>query len=386
MTAAMMWIRSHVRRDWRALTLIALSIGIAGGFAMTAAIGASRCSSSWQQLLERTNMPDAAQEVLTTESGAAVEALRVRAGVATAARISFMPIGMSGSDAPFGGFTGRDPGIGTDIYRPLVIRGRAADPARADEFTINPAAAAATGLEPGDQVTLTSYPDAVHQTATMVGIIVGPLDIGLNGDSPLVWLTPAFGATWFDAFVNALPAHDRDTYRDVVLAKTTSTATTAQLLSEGYISSTGFAGNQVAAALDALGALYTVLTAVGALGTAIVIGQLIGRRVRRRGDDSATLAALGLTPTRRRVALAGSHVGAAIIGVGLVPVVAYLASPLVGRGLIDKVDPRGHHVTDVSLLAIGCLLALIVLPGAAFVAAWRMDGRRIDQSTRNPGR
>ena len=379
--AITMWVRSNIRRDWRALTLVTLSLAVAGGLAMAAGIGARRAGTAWQQLLERTHMPDVAKEVRTVESGAALDDLRSRAGVTSALRMSFMLVGLEGAP-PTGGFAGRDPGFGSEIYRPIVLAGRAADPNRVDELTVNPRASEVAGLHPGDHITVVSVDGAVRQPATVTGITVGPLDIGLNGGTPLMLLTPAFGAKWFDTYFAALPPPVTAGYRDVVMARTTSNQTSAQLITEHYTSGKEFAGNEIRAALGAEGTAYTVLSIVAALGAAIAIGQLISRRVRRYADQAPILAALGLTPGGRRVALAGSHVCAVGLGMLLVPVVAYFSSPLTNRGLLAQVDPKGSHVTDAILMIAGTIVGLVVLGAVATAAAWRADPRANSASGR----
>jgi hypothetical protein len=384
--AVTMWVRSNIRRDWRALSLLTLGLAIAGGLAMTAGIGARRAGDAWHQFLTRTKMPDVANEVPSPESGAALHDLRSRDGVMSAVRMSFMLVGLEGAP-PTGGFAGRDPGFGADIYRPIVVAGRAADPTRADELTINPRMAEVTGLHPGDHVVVVSPFGEVRQPATVTGITVGALDIGINGGTPLMLLTPAFGARWFETYFAALvPPPIQGAYRDVIMARTSSNATNAQLIAEHYSSGLDFAGTQVSAALDAEGTAYTVLAVVAALGTAIAMGQLIGRRVRRHNDQTPILAAIGLTPGGRRVALAGGHVCAVGLGMLLVPAVAYLASPLTDRGLLAEVDPNGYHVTDAVVMIGGAIVALLVLVGVATAAAWRADSRATIVSARTGAR
>lgn len=379
--AITMWVRSQIRRDWRALTLIALSVAIAGGFAMTAGIGARRAGSAWDQFLTRTNMPDVAKEVLSSESGAALDELRSREGVTSAVRMSYMSVGLEGAE-PTGAFVGRDPGFGTEIYRPVVVSGRAADPTRADEFTINPVMAENTGLRPGERVVIVSPDGVVHQPAVMVGITVGAFDTGVNGGTQGMLLTPAFGAKWFGAYFAALPPTTQAAYLDALLAQVASPNTTAQLLREQYIGGTDLAGDDVTAALAAEGTGYTVLAVVAALGTLIAIGQVVSRRVRRRAIQAPALAAMGMAPGGRRAALAGSHACAVAVGALLVPLVAYLASPLTGRGLVAQVDPNGSHVTDVLVMASGAVAGFIVLAGVAVTAAWRAGARPGHESAR----
>ena len=144
---------------------------------------------------------------------------------------------------------------------------------------------------------------------------------------------------------------------------------------EECISGLEFAWNALSAALGAEGTAYTVLSIAAEVGAALAMGQLVSRRVRRNADQAPILAALGLAPGGRRIALAGSHVCAVGLGMLLVPLVAYLASPLTDRGLLAQVDPRGYHVTDALVMSGGTIAGLAVLVGFALAAAWRADPR-----------
>jgi hypothetical protein len=376
MPAVAMWIRSSIRRDWRALVLIALGVAIACGLAMTAAIGASRAALALEQFADRTRLPDVIKEVPVSQSESVLRGLRARPGVTDAVRLSFVPFGPEGTTAT--GFASRDRGFGTQIYRPIILEGRAADPTRADEFTINRAMADLTGLRPGDHVVIVDQTAAsaessiVRQPATMVGIHVGALDTGLNADGPIALYTPAFGKTWFDITVAQLGPGAADGSIEAVMARVSSPTTVADLLVEDYLAGT-LLMRPITAGLDAERTAYTVLAVMASLGTAIAIGQVITRRVRRHTDQGSVLAALGLTPTSRRLALAGSNSAAALVGVAVSPLVAYLASPLAGRGLVDTLDPNGHRVIDGLVVASGTAGAALVFVAVAITAAWRAD-------------
>ncbi len=375
--AIALWVRSHVKRDWRAFALIAAAVALAGGFAMTAGIGARRAASAWEDFLDRTRFPDFASEVPATATQDIVQDVQSRPGVEGVVAFGYITVspeqfGLATPEQPMGAFTGLTPGFGTDFYRPIITDGRAADPTRADEFTINRVMADVTGLQPGDAVVLVSVPSAVRQPATMVGIHVGVLDTGLNTGTPLSLLTPAFGAKWFGVYLAALSPEFREGYSAVVMGNVSSETTRAHLLAEGVRPTMGFAP-QIATSLDTLATAYAVLAAVAAIGAAVAISQVVSRRIRRQAGSAPTLAALGFRPSGRRLALAGSDLGAAALGLLIVPLVAYLASPLTGRGLVRQVEPTTGRVGDPVLMALGVCAAAIVTFAIAVGAAWRAD-------------
>src|SRR5204862_6603768 len=79
--------------------------------------------------------------------------------------------------------------------RPIIERGRGADPRRADEVTINDVMAKFAHLTVGSRTDLLG--PSIEQDATVVGIHVSPLDIGTNGNGPSMFGTPAFMARWW---------------------------------------------------------------------------------------------------------------------------------------------------------------------------------------------
>ena len=271
-----------------------------------------------------------------------------------------------------GAFVGLSSGFGTDLYRPLILRGRAADQARADELTINAAMAALTGLEPGDEVTLASLPEAVHQPATVVGVHAGPLDVTLNSSQPLALLTPAFGAAWFEKYLDLLPTEVRSGYTTVVMAGLRGAEGRADMQAEGFINGREF-GSEAIAGLDAQRTAFTALALAGAAGTLLALGQAVSRRIRRDADQLPILTALGLTPRKRQTAIAAAPCAAAVLGLAAAPFIAYFASPVVSTGVTDLLEVGRPKVVDLAVMGLGPALGLVVIAVFAWSAVSRAD-------------
>lgn len=376
--AISLWVRSQVRRDWRSLVLIALSVALTAGLAMTAGIGARRAGSAFDRFARRTRAPDVLAQVPVDDGEAALAAVRSRPGVEAAALMGFMMVApeddLPEGAGPSAAFVGLSPGFGTSVYRPLILDGRAADPARADELTINPAMARSTGLRPGDQVVLVSPPSEVRQPATVVGIQIGVLDLALNTGSPLALLTPAFGARWFDVSLAELPPDDRANYPKVVLAIVPDARDRAALTADGFFDARGT--SEVTDGLAAQRTAFGVLAVAAATGVLLAAGQTLSRRVRRDADQLPVLATLGLTPRQRQVAAAVAPLGAATGGLVAAPVVASLFSPLVATGLAGRLEAGHPFVVDLTVMVLGAMAGVAVLAATTWLAVHRSATRR----------
>ena len=379
MRAVTTFTRSRWRRDWRAFVLLTIAVAISAGLVMTAAVGARRAGSAWDRFARDTRSPDVFMEVPVDEGDAALADVLNRHGVRAAALMGFMLVFPEGrvpvEPQPPGGYVGLSPGFGTAVYAPLILSGRAANPERAEEFTIDEAMARLTGLTPGDSVMLSSVPEAVHQRATVVGIHAGPLDITLNGVTPSVLMTPAFGAAWFDTWLAALPAKLRAVAGTVdVLADVPERRDREALFADSFVDGRAF-GVEAIAGLDTQRTAFVVLAIAGAVGILLAAGQAVSRRVRREADQLPILAALGLTPRGRQAAIAAAPWSAITIGLVIAPLVAFAATPLASTELTRRLQPGRPHVSDLTVMLPGTLFGLVVLAAAAWLAARRTDAR-----------
>jgi hypothetical protein len=370
------FVQSRWRQSWRALLLLAVFVALVTGLVMTAAIGVRRSGSAWNRFAAATRSPDAFNEVPIDQARGALDQLEARPGVEHAALMTYILVSPQGKVpagvSSLGGFVGLSPDFGTSVYRPLILRGRAADPTRADEFTINEAMSRLTGLQPGDAVTLVSSPAAVQQSATVVGIQAGPLDVTLNTDSPGALFTPAFGARWLETYLRTLPTEDRANYSAVMLARVSSASTRSALLASGYMPGDAF-GSEAIGGLRAQRNGFLVLAVVGGTGAVLAIGQALSRRTRRHADQLPTLGALGLAPRHRRELIAAAPCSAALIGLVLAPLVAYMTSPWVAIGVSKRLEVGRPHVVDSTVMLTGVLVGAVLFAAVALLAAARAD-------------
>ncbi len=370
------YARATCRRDWRALLLLAVAVAVASALVMTAAVGARRAASAWDRFARATESPDVFKDFPVDEGEAALADVIARPGVRAAALMGFMvvvPEGRVPVDAPPpGAFVGLSSGFGTDVYQPLILRGRAANPDRSDEFTINSQMAELTGLEPGNEVTLVSFPDAVNQPATMVGVHAGPLDVTLNAAQPLALLTPAFGAIWFETYLSPLPPELRSNFTTVVMASVEGDEGATAMLAEGFVTGRAF-GSEAIAGLNAQRTAFTALALATALGTLLAVGQAVSRRLRRDADQLPILTALGMTPRERQTTIAMAPCAAALVGFAVAPFMAYVASPVVSTGVAGRLEPRPPIVIDLTIMVAGPAVGLVFVVVVAWSAARRAD-------------
>ena len=360
------------------MALLAVAVAFAAGLVMTAGVGARRAGSAWDRFARETRSPDVFTQVSVAGADAALADLVARPGVAAGTLMGYMvvfPQGRVPAGAnPPGAFVGLSPGVGTTIYRPLILAGRAADPARADELTINEAMAELTGLRPGDRVTMVSYPPTVNQPATVVGIHAGSLDVTLNSGRPSALMTPAFGAAWFDTWVATLQPQDRSQYQKLLMARVPDSKTRAALLANGFVDGRNF-GSEAIAGLNAQRTAFTVLALAGAVGILLAVGQAVSRRVRREADQLPVLAALGLTPRQRQLAIGLAPCAAAAIGFAAAPFIGYIVTPWAATGLARRLDLGRPHVVDSAVMLSGAAVGIVAVAVAAYFAARRTDAQ-----------
>lgn len=376
--AIRMFGRTCWRRDWRPLVLLAVAVACSAGLVMTAAIGARRAGSAWERFARDTRSPDVFKDVATDDGDAVLADLLTRPGVETATLMGYMTLAPEGrvpsGTKPPGAFVGLSAGFGSAVYRPLILRGRAADPTRSDELTINQKMADLTGLGPGDRITVVSYPAVVHQPATIVGIQAGPLDVTLNAAQAGALMTPAFGAAWFDKYLGSLKPEDRSKYTKVLMARVPAKSDQDAFLAEGFVRGQAF-GQEAIGGLNAQRTAFLVLVVAGAIGTVLATGQAISRRVRRDASELSALAAIGLTPRRRQLAIALAPWTAAAIGFACAPAVAFVASPSVSIGVTRLLAVNRPHIIDLTVMLPGLAAALVVVATIAWASARRSDAQ-----------
>ena len=303
-------------------------------------------------------------------------ALRDRPDVLATAQYAWMfvyPV-RDGALPPEGMYVALSDTFGTDIAVPRIVAGRAADPARADEMTINEAFAELLDLRVGDRIELRSNPDVVVQAATVVGIHRGTRDLNQDAGLGSALLTPAFGRRWFEPYRDAWATTNNEGYPRVVSARfvpgTDLDQVIAELRRQFPDQVPERVDNDSVALSDALSAqrtAYTLLAVIGGVGALAALGQAMSRRIRRSSDELAVLSVLGLSRPERMIAVLGAPLVASAAGAMAAPAVAYAGSGIVPRGLAHRVDPTpGRHVDWlVGIVGAGAAVVLLALVGTA---------------------
>src|SRR4051812_35294268 len=149
-TLLRVWIGAEVRHRWRAHAVLALLVAVVAAVAFTTAAGARATASAYDRFNDHQAVPDVEMDSLSDEARTLVAN---RPEVATAGGYSVLFAGPARDGGAPGRdfiiFAANDGSYGRTIDRPILLHGRLADPARADEIVVNEAAAAAFDLPAG---------------------------------------------------------------------------------------------------------------------------------------------------------------------------------------------------------------------------------------------
>ena len=368
--AVVTWVRSVLRGAWKSYVAVGVLVGLGLGFALTAGEGARRAGTAYERLGDETLAP----HVIVDAVGLAPEQLARLADLPTVAamgRFSYTPVApaplVPGVDG--GAFVGIDDAFLDALYRPLVIAGRLPAAGATDEILANEAMADAGHLRPGDRVELLAGFDEPSSIggATVVGIVRGIFDVGVNAGTSGSLLLPAsfLAARSDDVPLSPEPAllvRLRDGAGGLGAFEADMARITEQ---EAFVVSR--AGDEVtdeALSIQRFGLLLLALTATAA--TAVAAVQALARLAGEALADVPILVALGLPPQAR----VGLAVGLALpIGVTAAAVgasVAVLASPLIPTGTARRIDPvTGIHPDLAVILAgAGAFIVLVIVAGA----------------------
>jgi ABC-type lipoprotein release transport system permease subunit len=376
-----MWARSELRRRWRALVVLGVIAGLAGGLALAAAAGARDTATAYSRWRTATAAPDAI--VFGTQVGKAdtdyAPVLKLPE-VVDGGMFELAQVGLVG--LRIGSLPPGDTHLYRTVARPLIRKGRLPRPGRVDEVVVNNAAAKQLHLRVGQRVTMNSaldrnafYGMAPNDTgprvqATIVGIGDSMMDfVFLSGVEPgfdppgeylvqnpqiqrapnlVVRLKPGTNVAEFHARADAALQLPDVPVRDM--------AQDAKRFTHGTdLERTG---------------LWLFAAAV-ALAALVLVGQALARTVYAMAEPAPALRALGFTHFDLIGGLVLPVVVAALTAAAVAVVSAYALSARFPVGLARQLDPHVGYRLDWMVLAPGAVLvALLVLAGAA-VAGWR---------------
>jgi ABC-type lipoprotein release transport system permease subunit len=289
-----------------------------------------------------------------------------------------------------------------------VVQGRMARPDRTDEIVMSAGAAALYGLHIGSTLPVAFFTTAQVNTPSfrgypqskphvvvpfrLVGIIEAQIQVVEDDDAALgdqvAVVTPALtkqleGCCAYYSYVSLHLQGGRARQAGVVsavnkvipnLGPTAGATTWAPYVAK--------AERTIRPEAIAIG-LFGLIAALAAL---VINGQVIGRLVRRNGDDSAIVRALGAGPGMAMADGLVGVIGAVVVGSLLATVVAVALSPLAPFGPVRPVFPDLGVSFDWTVLGLGFLLFLVVLSATALLAAYRLAPHRLAAKARLPER
>ena len=390
---AWMFLTNSWRAHWRSLLVLALMVGLTGGFAFAAVAGARRSASGPSRFQEASYSRD----LFVSGADHKPEPLdRLLEGPLVEDHLDLVFV-MAFPDLEDNSFffAPTDPG-GLRIERGVLLDGRRADPTDPDELVVSEVTARQYGLGPGDTFELMTVTpeqaaavfEGVEPTSAdgpllrmrVVGVVRTGSDLVSRPDEPApVVFTPAFLDRYRDTVGLGTASHmvrlvdGPDTMGRFTDALERAYADTTQPgldVSQGV----GILADSIAVITAALVALALVV----ALAGFVWVTAAAARQQRLSVGDIEVLRVLGSTRPERLVLLVGTVAPALVAGVVLAPAVAIALSPLFPVGLARRFDPDPGLHADAAVLAAGSLGLLLVL----VVVVTLSGARLVDQTKR----
>jgi hypothetical protein len=394
MRAIWTWVRSDLRREWRATVALILLVGLGGSVVLTTLAGARRTSSAFDRLREHTDAADVRVQYSTDDpvDDAVLAALRSHPDVELAVPI-YITIGSSEA-SPFdlGVFASPEPGLLHDVDRMLLLEGRNAHPNNPHEVTTNPVVAESLGVGIGDTFAMATFtPEQVDAfdfaemggpviELTVVGIGRLPDDVA-DEDFVGIFGTPAFHERYgsetggYGPTVEVLVRDGADPVRTAEDALADFTFDEVILMTGDELAARTEDGTRVLV----LGLIAFALAA--GLASLVACGQALQRRLAVPIADHTSLRALGFTRSQQLQAailpVVPVAVGGALLAGGLsVPLSTFLP---IGRARLAEPDPG--MAVDWLVLGLGLVAILAITLLLGVIGGWRVIRRASDLSS-----
>ncbi len=379
--AALFWASVDVRQRWRSLALLGVLVGVTVGFAISVLVGARQTDSAEARLRQQTHSSDAV--VFPSQVG-----LFRPNWAALARRPEIASLGVW--DLLFGAVNNK-PGallFGSDggayltrVDKPVIVSGRALNPAAADEVLVDenftkeaPLGSTFTFQPYGPtQTDTTGQPAGPKVTMHVVGV-ARELQEFLFVTEGQVLVSPAFIATYGNQILRLQNA-------DVVLRHGAADigalrSDSGSLLGGAPVLDLHADSRRINTTLEVERAALLMLAAAVALGGGILVSQALGRSASTIGDDALTLRSFGMTRSDLGLATGLSHVITAVVAGASAFAVAVGLSSRFPVGLGRRVDPNvGTHI-DWSVLGSGVAITIVGVLAAAVLL-----GRRASDAT-----
>jgi hypothetical protein len=411
--------RATFRRRWAGYLALAVLIGLVGGVAMASVVAARRTYGSYPKFLASTNPSDLVVQPFTKTnySPGFVRQLsglpHVRA-VAVAVpfnAVTLTPAGKLGTvllaHVQLAATLASPHGLYYDQDRVTIVRGRRANPARADEVVASPDAAALLHLQVGSHVRVglisssqqsPRIPASRRAELTVTGIGVFNTQVlqdGIDaGRTGFLLGTPALAREFASCCASGMNVGlrlDGGSRYDTVAGKeyqhlvaTSSYIKTGS--SELYVYITAAIEAQAQRAIRPEAIALAVFGLIAGLAALIIATQSLSRQIRAGADDTGVLRALGAGPAAIMADGLPGILAAITLGSLLAVATAIGLSPFSLFGPVRKVDPGRGIYLDPAVLVLGAAGLLLVLGGVAAVTAHRQAPHRVAAREQVAGR
>jgi hypothetical protein len=392
-----MFLVSCWRVRWRSLLVVAVMVGLTGGFGAAALAGARRSASSPQRFHDAAGSRDIfVSENLGDPEDSPVRELLDGPLVAEHLDVRFafaFPAPEPGEELVTFAPIDPDERRGLAVDRGVLLEGRRADPTDPDEMVLPETVARRHGLSPGDTLELVTFtPDqaaALSEGAALgesqgpvlrmrvVGVVRTGADLaGGSAVSIGLLFTPAFLPRYGDR-VGVGPINHLVRFADVPDAQSRFTEALHRAY-EGREQPGLDVGRDEQVQGDAISVVTVALVAlclVVVIAGVVWIVAAVARQQRLSAGDLDVLRVLGTTRAQRAACAVGAVAPGVAAGVVLVPIVAVALSPLFPVGLARRFDPDPGVHADVLALVAGALGMLVVVGLVATLSGLRLVDR-----------
>ena len=387
LAALVLVLRTAVRSSWRSSVVLAAMFGTSAGIAIAVLSTADRVESSYDELLQSTDAPDAmlycARCGTQADHSQFIEDVQSDPAVADASALyDVYPILRTTAGELVGPFDSEcETGSGelsaswADWPRsglPPVRLGRGRLPAAGagNEIALPAITADRVGLDVGDQLVMSGVchheiPDFEPKSLTVVGIFVGFVDVRPPGQAEYFEL-----ALVDAAFGSAVGVEHQPGGVTLWLEPGATVDDLAAATSSSIFVDLDKHAKLIRDRLRPDATALRILAGLGMLAAVAVLGQLLARHLQLVAGDHAMLRALGTTRLEGWCLGIGHGV---LIGLGAASVsvaVAAGALPLMPLGAGESVLVGAGRPNPLAAIALGAVVTVSVVVILSIVPAW----------------
>ncbi len=372
------WRHDLTRRPW-AFAGVALFVAV--GFGMLAATvdGARRSSTSVDRGIAAVDPADGI--VVPNEPGFDWQRVGALNSVRDVSPFPVLYFEVEGWDGSWQGFPPATIDGGRRWERSVVVAGRLADPAQADEVTISPDVHAA-GTDVGDRLTIRLF--------SMSEALAGDTDPTRREAEVTVVGVAKLG--FFSADVQPTYAFFRE-HEDLIVGESGYVNALVQVAAGAELSTVEREVSEVAGrpvevlpmnefiegARDAVAVETTgllILAAAGVIATVLLVGQAMARMTAASRDEVLLLRQLGLSGRAAQLTVSACPASAIVVGAAVAPLVAWVVSDRFPIGVARQTEPDPGRRIDLALV-VASIAAITLVLIAVMALVSRVATRRV---------